>query len=502
MPAALEVADVAVGAGLVVGSIVAAARRPSSRVGLLLAVAGATWFAGDASRQLLYLHRGALVLLLLAYPTGRLRGWTSRATVAVAYATAAVRPWARNDTLTIAVAMLVAVTAAGVFVPTLGRTRRALLPALGAALAFAAMLAVAASQRLAGWDFADGVAWAYDIVVLAVALILVVDLVRGRWGEAVVSGLVVDLGGRTGTEGLRGALGRALGDRSLAIGYWSPEARCYVDESGATLGVDELAPGRVATPIGQGGEPLAVLVHDAAVLDDPAYVQSVTAAAQLAVSSARLADESHGRIEALAASRRRIVRAADAQRERLGRELRYGTQVELTRVAELLKAARCAASRSDPGLSDRIAHLEEQLSQARDELDQLAQGIHPLALVDGGLAAALPTLADRAGVPVSLDVHVGPLPGPVEAALYFVCAEALTNAAKYAHANNVAVEVSGARDAARVEIADDGIGGADAAGGSGLRGLADRIETLGGTLAVDSPPGLGTRVRAVVPTSG
>ena len=113
------------------------------------------------------------------------------------------------------------------FLPTLGPTRRALLPALGAALAFAAVLGFAAVQRIVGWQMTDAVAWTYDIVVVGVALVLVADLLRGRWAEAVVTGLVVDLGGQSGTGGLRGALARALGDRSLVVGYWLPDERRY-----------------------------------------------------------------------------------------------------------------------------------------------------------------------------------------------------------------------------------------------------------------------------------
>jgi signal transduction histidine kinase len=494
--AALAIADAAVGACLVGASVVASTRRPESRVGALLGLSGVAWFAGSIFSGALYLHRGPLVHLHLAYPTGRLRGWPSRVTVGIAYATAAVRPWANNDAVTIVVALLVAATAASVFLPTLGPTRRALLPALAAALAFAAILGVAALQRIVGWQITDAVAWTYDAVVVGVAVVLLTDLLRGRWAQAVVSGLVVDLGGQSGTGGLRGALARALGDRSLVVGYWLPDERRYVDDAGATVDVGELQPGRSATPIEQAGEPLAVLVHDAAVLDDRDHVEAVTAAARLAVSSARLQAQAYARIDQVAASRRRIVEAADAQRNRLERELRYGPQTQLTRVAEMLATADGLATGPT---AVRLAALADELCRARTELDELAHGIHPRALVDGGLALALPKLADLAGIPVQLDIEVGRLPGALEAAIYFLCSEAVTNTAKHAHASALNIAVTRTTTEVVAVIADDGLGDADPNRGSGLRGLADRVETLGGTLSIDSAAGRGTRLRAALP---
>ena len=496
MTDALAVADVAVGGCLIAASTIASTRRPESRVGALLGLSGVTWFAGSVFPGALYLHRGPLVHLHLAYPTGRLRGRPSRVIVGVAYATAAVGPLARNDTLTIAVAILVAVTAASVFLPTLGPTRRALLPALAAALAFSAILGLAAIQRIIGWQITDAVAWTYDAVVVAVALVLLADLLRGRWAEAVVTGLVVDLGGQPGTGGLRGALARALGDRSLVVGYWLADERRFVDDAGATVDVSDLQPGRSATQIEQAGEPLAVLVHDDAVLDDPDHVQAIAAAARLAVSSARLQAQAQVRIDQVAASRRRIVEAADAQRDRLEREMRSGPQARLARVAELL-AESCRLATA-PTAAQLVA-LEDELRHARTELDELAQGIHPRALVEGGLAQALPKLADLAGVPVHLDVDVDRLPPAIEAAIYFVCAEGLTNAAKYAGAAKAKVSVTRTTSEVATEIADDGVGDADPGRGSGLRGLSDRLETLGGTLTIDSPAGRGTRLHATLP---
>lgn len=496
MPTAAQIADTVVGAGLIGASAVAWWRRPSSRVGLLLGITAAAWFAGSLIDSALYLHRGPLVHLHLAYPTGRLHGWPSRVTVAVAYVTAVVYPLARNDWVTIAVAGLVAATAAGVFIPTLGPTRRALLPALGAALAFAGVLAFSAFARLAGWDISEGVLWAYFAVIASVAVVLVVDLLRGRWAEAVVAGLVVDLSERAGTRGLRGALARAIGDRTLLIGYWNPAEQHYGDNNGHTVDIDGLPPGRSVTPILDDGEPLAVLVHDDAVLVDRDHIGAVAAAARLAVSNMRLQAEAEARIEELAASRRRILAAADTQRVQLARELREGTQTRLTGVAGLLEQSVKLAPRS---LVDEIGQLEDELRLAASELDELAKGIHPKTLVDGGLPAALPALGARAGLPVRVEVEVGRLPGPVEAALYFVCSEAVTNAAKYSQAAALSIMVNRRAHQVVACISDDGVGGADPQRGSGLRGLADRVETFGGSLEIGSPLGAGTRIQAAIP---
>ena len=195
----------------------------------------------------------------------------------------------------------------------------------------------------------------------------------------------------------------------------------------------------------------------------------------------------------------RILIAADAQRDRLERQLRDGAQRQLARVSEHLATAAGLASEHT---ATELAALDEELVQAAVELDELAQGIHPHALLEGGLGVALPKLVDHAAHPVTLDVNVGRLPAGLEAAVYFVCAEALTNAAKHAAAAAVTVSVRCAGDDVCVEVTDDGAGGADVRGGSGLRGLADRVDALGGVLTIDSPPSAGTRVLATLPHQG
>jgi signal transduction histidine kinase len=366
-----------------------------------------------------------------------------------------------------------------------------------AALAFASVLAFGAIQRLAGWDADRQALWAYDVVIACLAVVLLVDLLRGRWAEAVVTDLVVDLGRQADTRALRDELGRALGDRSLVLGYWLPEETRYVDDAGGPVELPEPGAGRAVTPIAHDGEPVAVLVHDPAVLQDTTLVEAVASAARIAVSNARLQAETRARLVDLAASRRRIVEAADAQRRRLERDLRGGAERRLTRVEGLLARAHEAA---DQRAGEHLTEIEGELRGARAELRDFAQGIRPSALTEGGLGAALPELAGRAGIPVELEISVGTVPPAVEAAVYFVCAEALANAAKHAEASSVTVSVSQSSDRVSLTVVDDGVGGADLGKGSGLRGLSDRVEALGGRLSVRSPVGGGTRLDATIPT--
>jgi signal transduction histidine kinase len=159
-----------------------------------------------------------------------------------------------------------------------------------------------------------------------------------------------------------------------------------------------------------------------------------------------------------------------------------------------------ARLRDDPDSAETLLEASrEELAQALEELRELARGIHPAVLTDRGLDAALEALAARAPLPVEIDGPSCELPPRVEAAAYYVVSEALANVAKYARASSVTVRVGSSNGCALVEVADDGVGGADPSGGTGLRGLADRVASLSGKLVIDSPPGHGTRIRAEIP---
>jgi len=252
----------------------------------------------------------------------------------------------------------------------------------------------------------------------------------------------------------------------------------------------------VAGPIFQGGRLWgAVIVSGGSGEPFPAGAERrITNFAELAGQALANAQAR----EDLAASRARIVQAGDAERRRLERNLHDGAQQRLVSLALML---RLAARRHPEDVE--LVRAGEELGHALTELRELARGIHPAVLSERGLEPAVRAVADRAPFPVELTVDLDQrLPDPVEAAAYYVVAEALTNVAKYAQATEVSVGVERANGQARIEVRDDGVGGAAAGSGSGLRGLADRVEALGGRLEIDSPLGAGTTVRAEIPVAG
>jgi signal transduction histidine kinase len=487
--------DFAVGCVLIACGVLAWERRAQSRVGPLMSLAGFTWFLGSAFEPALFLHRGPLVHLHLSYPTGRVPTRLVGVVVVAAYAGAAVEPLARNDALTLALSAAVAIAAVHTFLGTSGPARKAGGAALAAALAFAVVLAAGAVVRLAGWDADRTVLWAYELVIVSVAIVLLVDLLRGRWADAAVTGLVVDLGAAEGGGTLRNKLARAVGDPSLVVGYRLAESGAFVDDAGRLVELPSPGSGRTVTAIDERGERIAVIVHDETLLADRNLVESAAAATRIAVSNARLQAEARARAVELEASRRRIVEAGDAQRRRLEEDLRLGAERRLETVRTLMAEAR-SMSATD---GEAIDALEQELDEARRELREFGQGVHPAALTDAGLMPAVALLAERSRVSAAVTGSVERLPGPIEAALFFVCSEALANAAKHASASLVTIEIGEERGQVVLAIGDDGVGGASVDGGTGLRGLADRMEALGGTLSVESPPGAGTRLVVELP---
>jgi signal transduction histidine kinase len=295
---------------------------------------------------------------------------------------------------------------------------------------------------------------------------------------------------------LRDALARTLGDPDLVLGY--PEAGGFVDAGGSPVAPPVAGPGRSVTSVERAGVQVAVLVHDSSLDDDPELVEAVGGAAALARENRRLQVETRRRLAELEASRDRVITAADAERRRIERNLHDGAQQRLVLLGMQLSAIR-RRIRDDPADAELlVASASDELSHSLDELRELAAGIHP-AVLARGLEPALESLVLRSAVPTTLSVEPGPVPEPVAFAAYFVASESLTNVAKYAGASAATVRVTREEGALLVEIADDGVGGADPALGSGLRGLADRVEALGGALRVAERPGGGTVVGAVLP---
>jgi len=233
--------------------------------------------------------------------------------------------------------------------------------------------------------------------------------------------------------------------------------------------------------------------------DEPELLGAATAAAGIAVENGRLQAELRARLEELRGSRARVIEAGQKERKRLERDLHDGAQQRLVALSMQLRLL-APRIRSDPAAAEAlVARATSELATSVNELRQLAQGIHP-SVLNHGLTVALESLAARSTVPTVLSVELADrLPEAVETAAYFVVAEAITNIAKYARASAVNVRVSRDGGGALVEVIDDGIGGADDARGSGLRGLADRVEALDGRLAVVSPAGRGTTITAVIP---
>ena len=468
--------------------------------GWLLVATGALWFAGNFGGGAVYLlHRGPLAQLVVTFPGRRPAGRLEAAAVAAAYAACVVGAFAWGNAATFALAGVMGAAAAVRVRRAAGMRRRERAFALRAALFLAAALALVAAADLLFDTTAARRATlrAYDAALASVALYTAYGLRRRPWERPAVTDLVVELG-ETRAGPVRDALARALGDPTLTVAYRVDGRRGYVDASGRPVELPASLPDRRLTRVARDGREVAVLVHDAAVLDDPALLEAVSAATRLAAANAMLQAEVREQVEELEASRRRLLETSDVERRRLERRLHEGAMRRLTALAGTLETARHDA---EPAVAARIADAQDQLARTAADLRELGAGLHPRELVEHGLAVALATLAERSPVPVDLAVGSGRLPEETEAAVYFVCSEALANAAKHSAASRVRIAVTVTGEHAQVEVRDDGVGGADPGGGTGLRGLADRVEALGGRLDVGDGPNGGTRVAMELPLS-
>lgn len=524
-------------------------RRPHNRFGALMTVVGYAWLVGgltaidDAWLYTLGVYLSPLYLvlvgqMLLAFPTGRLETTAQRALIALAYADVLLvmlpffllggmidgpagaprNAWALTDTHDAAQAFatfseLVAVGLVVWLAALLVRKRRhasppqrrAMAPILWTGLVFLVTLAAATLLEAVSGDM--NATTVPGIVSLAAFMALpwafAIGLIRSRYTRAgAVGELVERLGAQpAGGESLRDALAEALGDRSLTLAYWSRGSERYVDSHGGMVELPARnSRSRVVTHIDREGMPVAAIIHDAALLDERDAVRAAGAAAALALENERLEAELMARVAELQASRSKVIEVGMRERRMLERNLHDGAQQRLVALSLQLGLAR-AKLRERPDVAERILDgARDELAAALEELRELARGIHPAILADRGLAPALEALAGRTPIPVSVEVAAAPrLPMPVEAVVYFVAAESLTNVARYASAEHATVRVLRENGFAVVEIEDNGVGGADPAEGTGLRGLADRLESLDGRLEVVSSAGRGTLVRARIP---
>ena len=386
--------------------------------------------------------------------------------------------------------------------------RRAMLPSMAGAFAlllFAAVLVndlvtVERSESPEPASSGSPLLWLQLLAMITVPAAFLFGLLRSRLARHGLASLLLELRDMRG-EALQRALARALGDQSLRIAYAVPGSGGYVDAAGAPIGIPAPGGDRAVARVERDGREVAALVYDAALDDDPELVEAVGAAAAIALENEHLHAESHVRLAELRASRERLVAAGDSERRRLERNLHDGAQQRLVALSLQLRMAH-GRIRGDPEAAEElVTAASDELAQSLAELRELARGIHP-AVLNYGLAAAVESLAARAPVPTAVSVELPErLPEAIELAAYFVASEALTNVAKYAKATKASVRVARADGVAVVEIADDGVGGADQAAGSGLRGLADRVEALNGHLYVTSPVGEGTVVTAELPVA-
>jgi signal transduction histidine kinase len=378
--------------------------------------------------------------------------------------------------------------------------RRALLPSVAGALTLTLFTALLLNDLVSGAR-SEPLLWATACSLVTVPLAFLYGQLRSRLARGALASLFSSIGGSKAEE-LQPALARALGDPDLRIGYWRPETRTYADADGEPVSASGNGE-RVIAHVERDGRPLAALVYDASLDDDPELVDAVTAAAGIAIDNTMLLQERELQLAEIKASRERIVAAGDAERRRLERNLHDGAQQRLVGIALQLRLLQNRLQ-DDPSSAQLVAGASDELAHSLSELRELARGIHP-AVLEHGLGAALDSLATRALVPTDVDCELPRerererVPEQVELAAYFVACEALANVAKYARARHAAIRVRCEDAVLSVEIADDGAGGADETLGSGLRGLADRVEALDGRLLVTSPMGAGTTVRAEMP---
>jgi signal transduction histidine kinase len=297
-------------------------------------------------------------------------------------------------------------------------------------------------------------------------------------------------------------LRRATGDPTLGVAY--PVAGGgYVDDAGRPIVLPDPTSGRSLTTIAAGGRAAAVVIHDGRLGTDAALEAAAGRALALSATNARLQGELRAQLRELQDSRRRLLDAGDDARAALERRLAGGPLASLALLdGELEAAGPALALGTEPRATDDLAPVRAELDAVVTTLTRLAHGLHPPALETDGLAVALHALAARSTVPVTLSVDGLPaFSNPVASTAWFIASEALANVTKHAGAGRVDIQ-AGVRDGSLIlEVADNGRGGADPAAGSGLQGLRDRVDAMGGTVRLVSPAGGGTRLTAIMPVT-
>lgn len=535
------------GWGFIGTGLYAMSRRPRSNMGLLMIAVGfagllkALSFSNDSviftigslGELLIY---ALLIHLLLSFPSGRLDSRLDRVLVAIAYFNTTVVQLAafvlsdpqqgcaqcpanpllidHADTAAgvISAAQLdISIAVLGAVVASLYRRwrdsspsqRRSFAPVLAVgSLTFVLLMAsLIVEQADLSSSIDDGLTLALFGTLACLPFAFLTGLLRFRFSQVeAVSSLVGRLGGGVGRGSLRDALAEALGDPEVELAYWVPNRDDYVDSAGRPMRLDPAPKGKIATVIEHEGRRVGAIVHDAELAEERDLVRAVGATAALTLENERLDAELRANVDELRASRARIITAGYTERQRLERDLHDGAQQRLMALGINLRLARDLVTSDTHEAAVLLDASLEELNQATRELRELARGIHPAVLTARGLDAALNGLAGRSPVPVELVQTLDErLPSSVESAVYFVVAEALTNVARYAQARTVRVTVVRSNGRVDVQVSDDGVGGADPAHGSGLRGLSDRVAALDGRLELTSADGNGTTVKAMIP---
>lgn len=524
-------------------------RRPVSRVGVLMCAVGLSWLLTlllRVNQEWLFVV-GALVnalplvlygQLLLGFPDGRLESRPAKVVVALAYVNAiAVQlgvlmlipdlcpgcptnplallsnpaagrtlGWAQGIVGLALIAAALVILAARWHRASAAQ-RRVMAPVLGTApILYLATLTLLSTRLGYPQSYSTSsliLEWIFTFAATASALGCLVGLLRSSLDRAGVAELVVRLSRVARPGELQQALAAALHDPSLSVLYWLPEQDRFVDAQGHPAALPTSAGnGRAATLVERDGTRIAAVIHDPVLAEDPKLLDAVCAAAGFALDNERLQAELRARLDELAASRARLVTAADAERRRIERNLHDGAQQRLVAVSMTLGLAAAKLPTDQAAAGSLLEEARATLNAALHELHELSRGIHPSALTDHGLATALRELAWTTPLPVQLRCDIngcgidGRLAEPVETAAYYVVAEALTNIVKHAEASSVLITVDHHDGCLVVSVADDGRGGADPARGTGLVGLGDRLHALAGTLQVTSPPGQGTTLTA------
>jgi signal transduction histidine kinase len=345
---------------------------------------------------------------------------------------------------------------------------------------------------------------AATLAIAFVPLGFLTGLLRSRLARAAIGELVQKLGAPMAPGELRGALAQAVGDPSLELVYRRPDSDTYVDLAGAPTAVPDESQHRAVSYVVRESRRIAAVLYDPALRENPALVESACTAAGLAIDNERLHAELRARLADLRASRARLVHATETERRRIERDLHDGTQQRLVAMGMTLGLLEARLLDDVSGAKPLVHAAREALAATLSELRDLTQGIYPTVLTERGLSAALNELRLRAGIRVELSIEPDPPlqerpPAPVEAAAYYVVSEALTNAAKHSGSAEARVRVGRSDHGLTVQVADDGAGGAGVGKGTGLRGLTDRVEALGGRLTVVSPAGHGTLLSAELP---